>query len=148
MMSEKSQTDLNAYSDLENRYEPNQELKWLGDFIVNVVILCKHDMKVENPEIVAEVVESLWKTLDYHNIQDEVDNGGAAIHGRFTFLKSELENMFFAKRLSKKDVKLILDYTQRTLFAHLHLYLACLSSKQPRTPKPMTIQPCKPQMAP
>ena len=147
-MSEKSGEDLNSYSDLENRYEPNQELKWLADFIVNVVVLCKHDLKIENPEIVAETVEAMWKTLDYHNIQDEVENGGAAIHGRYTFLKSELESMFFAQRLTHKQVRIIVDYAHRTLFNHMHLYLACLSSKQPRTAKPMKIMPCKPQMAP
>ena len=85
-MSEKTGQNLNAFDQNEDRYEKNQELKWLADFIVNSLVLCKHDLKMEDPVQISEVVETLWKTLDYQNIEDEIENGGAAVHGRFTFL--------------------------------------------------------------
>ena len=96
---------------------------------------------------IAEVVECIWKTLDYHNIEDEIDEGGAAVHGRFSFLQNELKSLFSAKMITRANVRLILDYCHRTLFSHLHLYLSCLSAKQPRKAKPVVIMNSIPQFA-
>ena len=68
--SQKSNTDLNAFSENENRYEPNQELKWLGNFLVDALVLCKHDLKIEDNVTSALVIDAMWRTLDYHNIED------------------------------------------------------------------------------
>jgi len=68
VLSEKAGQDLNAFDQNENRYEKNQELKWLADFVVNALVHCKHDLKMDDPIHIAEVIECLWKTLDYHNI--------------------------------------------------------------------------------
>ena len=93
-MSERTGQDLNAFDQNEDRFERNQELKWLADFIVNALVVCKHDLQMEDPANIAEVVEIMWKTLDYRNLEDEIENGGAAVHGRFTFLQKSIVDLF------------------------------------------------------
>ena len=46
--SEKQGGDINAYDENENRYEPNQELKWLADYLVNSLVLSKSDLHLED----------------------------------------------------------------------------------------------------
>jgi len=62
--------DFNHYNEFEKRYEHNQELKWLAKFIVESLILLKHDLKMENEETVAELLNTFWKTLDFLNGKD------------------------------------------------------------------------------
>jgi len=62
--------DYNQYNEFEKRYEHNQELKWLAKFIVESLILLKHDLKMENEETIAELLNIFWKTLDFLNGKD------------------------------------------------------------------------------
>ena len=57
--------NINTYSENENRYEPNQELKWLGDYLVNGLILLKSDLGIVETEINCDALHVLWKTLDF-----------------------------------------------------------------------------------
>ena len=61
---------INYYSENEMRYEPNQELSWLADFIVNGLVLLKHDLAMDNDEKIADVLKCLWDTLDFRNFED------------------------------------------------------------------------------
>ena len=70
VLSEEHGKDLNKYDDNEKRYEPNQELKWLSDYLINCLILLKHKLCIADPEILAETLDALWKTLDFLNITD------------------------------------------------------------------------------
>ena len=78
--------DINYFSENETRYEPNQELKWLADFLINGLVLLKHDLAMEDVESISDVLQAMWETLDFMNVDDQLDQGGAAVHGRFTNL--------------------------------------------------------------
>ena len=86
VLSEEKGVDLNKYNEFEKRYEPNQELKWLSDYLVNGLILLKHELKIEDPDVLAETLNALWRTLDFLNVTDKIENGGAAVHSRFNIL--------------------------------------------------------------
>ena len=49
--------------------------------------------------------------------------------------------------MTQKQVKIVMDYMHRILFANLHLYLKCLKSKQARRDKPIQILASVPQQA-
>ena len=51
-------------------------------------------MQVEDEDTISELVQILWKTLDFLNIQDKIENGGAAVHGRYNYLKDQLLDMY------------------------------------------------------
>lgn len=72
--------------------------------------MCKSDLHLENKNIIADIVEVLWKTLDYANTRDRIDGGGAAVHGRFTFLQAKLVELFSEKKIDKNQVRAILEY--------------------------------------
>lgn len=77
---------MNNYNEFENRYEPKQELKWLSDYLVNGLILLKHDLKLDDADALAEALNAMWMTLDFLNVTDKIDNGGAAVHSRYNTL--------------------------------------------------------------
>jgi hypothetical protein len=84
---------------------------------------------MKNDDHIADVLQALWETLDFRNLNDQIDNGGAAVHGRFKKLQKKLVELFTEKKVTKNQVKGILDYSHRTLFSHLQLFLSCLRSK-------------------
>lgn len=139
--------NVNAYSENEDRYEPRQELKWLGDYLVNGLILLKSDLAIVETDLTCDLLQVLWKTLDFQNTRDSVGNGGAAVHGRFSYLQEQLTELYKTKQITRPHVQGILQYVKRTLFSHLNLYLACLSAKQNRREKPLTIIASIPQQA-
>lgn len=146
VLSEERGQDVNKYSDTEKRYEPNQELKWLSDYLVNSLILLKHTLALEDADTVAEALNALWKTLDFLNVTDEIENGGAAVHSRYNVLQEEMQALFQDKKLTKAQVGSIVQYAKTQLFSHLQLYLRCLSSKQARRQKPIKILASVPQV--
>mmetsp|Transcript_23064 Transcript_23064/g.35701 ORF Transcript_23064/g.35701 Transcript_23064/m.35701 type:complete len:145 (+) Transcript_23064:7-441(+) len=81
--------DINAYDENEKRYEKNQELKILGDFIIDALVCFKHNLKVDNPEVVAKLIQVFWETLDFKDMKSTLENG-SAVNQRFDFLKREL----------------------------------------------------------
>lgn len=119
MLSEEHGKDLNKYDENEKRYEPNQELKWLSDYLVNGLILLKHKLAIEDNDTIAETLNGLWKTLDFLNVTDEMQNGGSAIHGRYNILQEEMSVLFKEKKLTKPQVNAILLHTKTQLFSHL-----------------------------
>ena len=93
-MQLKTGESINAFDDCENRYEPNQELKWLGDYLINSLVLCKNELGLESNEIISRLVELLWGTLDFKNCSDQISRGGSAVHERFNFLQRGLVELF------------------------------------------------------
>ena len=98
--------------------------------MVNSLVMCKQLLKLENNDLISDLIEMLWKTLDYTNIWEEIQNGGRAVFGRFNFMQEELCGFFDKDMLTRQQVKEVLDYVKRTLFAHLGLFMTCLSNKQ------------------
>ena len=147
-MSAEQGFDINEYDELEKRFEPNCELKWLADYFVNALVLCKHTLKIETDDLCADIVDMLWKTMDYKNIWEEVTGGGAALHTRINYLQEEITGFYERRMISKDQVRKILDYSRQTLFNHMHLYLTCLSAKQPKREKVIKIFNNAPKEAP
>ena len=48
--------NVNAYSENEDRYEPRQELKWLGDYLVNGLILLKSDLAIVETDLTCDLL--------------------------------------------------------------------------------------------
>jgi len=63
------------------------ELKWLADYLVNGLVLLKHELKMEDNDAIAETLQALWSTLDFLNITDEIGQGGKAVNSRFMVLQ-------------------------------------------------------------
>lgn len=55
--------DLNKWDDCESRFEPN-ELRWIGNFIVNNLVFCKSKLCLENDAACAQILHMLWDTMD------------------------------------------------------------------------------------
>ena len=108
----------------------------------------RHDLKVEDPTTQCQLIQVLWETLDFQNCQDEIEGGGAAVHGRFQFLQNSLKELFGQQKVDRNQVKGILTYVRGTLFQHLNLYLSCLGAKQNRREKVIQIMPSIPQTTP
>ena len=138
---------VNDYSANEKRYEPESELKWLSDYLVQALIFFKGDLSIEDNELNAELIQMMWGTLDFTSFQDKIEGGGAAVHRRFTFLRNAMADLYAQKRVNKKTATAIMDYAKRTLFSHLQLYLTCLGNKQARRDKPISIPVEVPQRA-
>lgn len=134
-MSGEQGFDINEYDEFEKRFEPNQELKWLADYFIHGLVLCKHTLRIEAEDLCADIVDMLWKTMDYKNIWEEVTGGGAALHTRINYLQEEIYGFYDKRMLTKEQVRHILNYCRTTLFTHMHLYLTCLSAKQPKREK-------------
>jgi hypothetical protein len=58
--NEANGTDIQKYDEYEKRYEPNQELKLLADYIINGLVFLKHDCKMSDDDATAEVLHCLW----------------------------------------------------------------------------------------
>jgi len=71
--STQNSKDIQKYNETEMRYEPNMELKWLADYIVNGLVFLKHDLKLEDQDGIAETLQALWETLDFLNVTDEIE---------------------------------------------------------------------------
>jgi len=64
-ISEEKGMDINIYNEFEKRYEPDQELKWLANYLVQSLIFFKQDLSLENDETIADLLNTFWKTLDF-----------------------------------------------------------------------------------
>ena len=102
ILSAEKGKNINQYDQNEKRYEPNQELKWLSDYLVNGLILLKHKLAIEDKDTLAELLNTFWKTLDFLNVSDEVENGGAAVHSRYNILQEDLSMLFKEKKINKE----------------------------------------------
>ena len=56
---------VNDYSANEKRYEPESELKWLSDYLIQAFIFFKGDLMIEDNELNAELLQMMWGTLDF-----------------------------------------------------------------------------------
>lgn len=102
VLSDEKGKNINLYDQNEKRYEPNQELKWLSDYLVNGLILLKHKLAIEDKDTLAEALNALWKTLDFLNVSDQVESGGAAVHSRYNILQEELSILFKEKKIDRE----------------------------------------------
>lgn len=79
-----------AYSEFEKRYEPESELKWLGDYIINALVFLKGDLGIQDDEQLSELINCIWRALDFQNTSDQIKNGGPAVHSRYNIFKTKL----------------------------------------------------------
>ena len=70
--------------------------------MVNSLVMCKQLLKLENNDLISDLIEMLWKTLDYTNIWEEIQNGGRAVFGRFNFMQEELCGFFDKDMLTRQ----------------------------------------------
>lgn len=90
------------------------------------MIFIKGDLAIEDNELTSELMQMMWSTLDFTSTKDTIAGGGSAVHMRFNYLRSNLGQLYKEKRVNAKTATALMDYVQRTLFAHLQLYLTCL----------------------
>ena len=141
-------TNYQEYDENEKRYEKNMELKLLADYLINCLVFCKESLKSSDDDTTAEILHVMWKTLDFLNYEDEIDQEDGAVHKRYRTLQDELTVLFQEKKIDRKGVSGLLEYMKCTLFAHLQLYLQCLRQKQSRRTKPIKIMASTPLAAP
>ena len=48
--------NINEYNENEKRYEPNQELKILADYVVNGLVVIKHDIALADADACADML--------------------------------------------------------------------------------------------
>lgn len=111
-----------AWDEFEKRFE-NNELKWIADFVVNNLVFVKTTLKLSNAKTEAEVLQLLWETLDLFGPDQDVES---AIQSRYKILREGLTRLNLEGSISKDDAKDLLEYTRRTIFGHLQLFLACI----------------------
>ena len=90
----------------------------------------KTDLKITDNDISAELLQIMWNTLDFLNVQDEIEKGGKAVNNRFITLQNSLKELYLEKRLTTSHIKDICDYMRKTLFIHLNLFIQCMRKKQ------------------
>ena len=83
------------------------------------MVLLKHDLKLEDADAISESLQALWNTLDFQNLHDEIENGGKAVNNRFIILQQALGALYADKKLTKAQIKGIMEYSRKTLFMHL-----------------------------
>lgn len=81
--------------------------------------MLKHELKLSDNDTVAEALNALWKTLDFLNVNDKIENGGAAVHSRYNTLQAELSILFKEKKLTKDQVNTIVHHVKKDLFQNL-----------------------------
>ena len=129
-VSEQTGEDWRSWDENEDRFEPN-ELKWIADFVVRNLVFIRTDLKVSEPDSVSHLMQVLWLTLDLLNKSTTPTSDlGQAQQSRFIQLKTGLKRLFDQKIINKDQVQKVLDYTKRTVFGHLQLYLACIGAKK------------------
>ena len=82
--------NLHTWDENESRFEPN-ELKWIGDFIINNLIFIKKELKIDDPEAIAHLLHVLWQTLDLFSDQVELELG---LVNRYEKLQGGLKTCF------------------------------------------------------
>lgn len=75
--SEAAGRNLNAYSEYEDRYEKNQELKFLAGYIVDVLVVLKHTLKLEDDCLIADILDLFWRVLDLNDKSSKASDGSA-----------------------------------------------------------------------
>ena len=55
--------DLTQWDEYEDRYEAS-ELKWIADFIVNNLCFIKLQLKINDCEQIAKILQMFWNTLN------------------------------------------------------------------------------------
>ena len=101
----------------------------MADYVVNSLVLLKHDLKMEENDCIAEAIQAMWETLDFMNIADSMEDGGKAVNSRFITLTQQLSNLYRDQRINKNQATGILEYSRRTLFSHMQLFLTCCKKK-------------------
>lgn len=110
--------------------------------------MAKNELRIESNNDVSEMVEIFWNVLDYRNVDQSFRNTDKALTTRYNKLQTALIGLFNDGRLSKTQIRVVLDYSQRTLFAHLNLFLTCLAVKQHRKQKKIELTASVPLRAP
>ena len=91
--------DINAYNENEKRYEPNQELKILADYVVNGLVVIKHDMSLKDADACADMLQILWDTLNFLDYNPAKFQD--AVQSRYDFLLENIQELFSRKQVTK-----------------------------------------------
>ena len=116
--------DWHSWNENEDRFEAN-ELKWIADFVVRNLVFIRSDLQITNDDTASHLMQVLWKALDLMN-NDPPMQLDQASQNRFIQLKNGLKRLFEQKSITKAQVQKVLNYSKRTIFGHLQLYLACI----------------------
>lgn len=114
--------DLVSWDEFESRFEAN-ELKWIADFVVNNMVFVKTTLKIDDTVCISKILAAFWTTLDLFGPADELE---AALASRYEKLHQSLRKLFEDEVINKDQTRAILEYSRKTLFGHLQLYLTCL----------------------
>lgn len=93
-LSQANNTNYQNYDENEKRYEKNMELKILADYLINCLVFIKSSLNTEDDETTAEILQVMWKTLDFLNFEDEIHQEDGAVHKRYRTLQDELLVLF------------------------------------------------------
>ena len=74
-------------------------------------------------------MQVLWKTLDLLN-PDASANLSEATQERYMQLRNGLKRLFEEGIVNKEQVGKTLEYTRKTIFGHMQLYLTCIGQKK------------------
>lgn len=80
---------------------------------------------MEDNEAICHLMHILWQVLGLLDSEPTGDLN-AASENRFTLLKGGLKRLFSERMITKEQVQKALDYSKRTIFGHLQLYLTCM----------------------
>jgi len=95
--------------------------------VVNNLVFVKSKLKIDEPIKIAKILQLFWITLDLFGPQDDLES---ALSSRYENLHNGLKKLFLELIIGKEDAKVILEYARRTIFGHLHLYLACITLRK------------------
>ena len=127
----------------ECRYEET-EMKWLANYQLNNMIFIKKELCFDHPKAISCILQTFWETLDLFGPADA--SMEHAMSSRFEKLKQGMSTLYNMKALSKEQIVKCIEFMKKTLFSHLHLFLACLARKQTKVEKRLHIFPEHPTM--
>ena len=127
-ISEVSGEDWRKWDDTEDRFE-GDELKWIADYVVRNLVFIKSDLCLDQPDAVSHVMQVLWKTLDLLNPEASTSLTEAT-QERYMQLRNGLKRLFEEGIVNKEQVGKTLEYTRKTIFGHMQLYLTCIGQKK------------------
>lgn len=120
-----------TWDEYQCRYEAN-ELKWIADYLVQGLVFIKTKLKINDEQRICWILETLWQTLDIF----DYDSSKAlrnSMSNRYNKMQTGIKDLFVNGHINRDQASQILEYLRKTLFAHLQLYMTCLSLRKQET---------------
>lgn len=133
-------SEWNRHSPFEQRWE-KAECTMIGEFCLQALVFARGEAKISDSLTVGSIVNA------FYDILMPFDAGqGLRLEHRTGILQDVLRNLFLSKRLSKEQVKAVLDFAQRTAFKHLALIDLCFSKKRVFVEKTVRVTLAEPKI--